>query len=113
MVLIFRNSICGKEVNASDDDSVSYGFSSVAVATFLVLTFASADLRAACALFVTRVPYNSILGASLLLSYVLLLWASMDVIFSSAKDDGSFILGAAAVLFISESQICPRFYSLL
>lgn len=91
--------------------SISNAVSSIVVALFLVLTFAAADFRAAWALLSTRSPsnnialgisYNGVLGIVLLSSFVLLVLASVRVLFFVADDDVNFIVGAATVLFISD-----------
>ena len=83
-------------------EPLSYAISSIAYAVFLVLTFAGTDLRASWALIHTRKPYHVFLGLVILSSFVFLLMASISVLFFLANDDISFILGAAAVLFISD-----------
>ena len=83
-------------------ESVSYALSSISAAVYLVLTFAAGDLKAAFALLQTRTLYNMILGAAILASFVLLVLASLSILFFLANDNASFVVGAAAVLFISD-----------
>ncbi|CAM9799803.1 unnamed protein product, partial [Ascophyllum nodosum] len=83
-------------------ESVSYALSSISAAVYLVLTFAAGDLRAAFALLQTRTLYNMISGAAILASFVLLVLASLSILFFLANDNASFVVGAAAVLFISD-----------
>lgn len=83
-------------------EPVSYAISSIAVAVFLVVTFAGADLRGSWALMQTLEAYNVALGLTIFVSFVLLVMSSMSALFFLANDDVSFIVGAAAVLFISD-----------
>ena len=84
-------------------ESVSYALSHISAAVYLVLTFAAGDLRTAIiALLQTRKLYNMILGVAILASFVLLVLASLSIIFSLANDNASFTVGAAVVLFISD-----------
>ena len=83
-------------------EPISYDISSIAIAMFLVLTFAGSDLRGSWALLQTRRPYNIALGLTILVSFILLVMASMKTLFFLADDDVSFIVGAATVLFISD-----------
>ena len=91
---------------------VSYAISSIAVAVFLVVAFAGADLRGSWALVQTRGVYNVTLGLTIFASFVLVVMSSMSALFFLANDDVSFIVGAAAVLFISDLvstalTVCP------
>lgn len=76
--------------------------SSMAVTMFLVLTFAAADLRASWALIQTRTRYNIVLGSAILLSFVMMVLASMRVLFFFSNDNMAFMIGAASILFISD-----------
>lgn len=101
----------GQSTNSSDitpliatysPEQLSSGLLSITVAMFLVLTFTAADLRGGCALLETRNPYNVILGSAMLLSFMMMVLASIKVLFFLSNDDVSFIIGAAAVIFISD-----------
>ena len=83
-------------------EPVSYALSPISAAVYLVVTFAAGDLRTAIALLQTRKLYNMILGVAILASFVLLVLASLSILFFFADDNASFIVGAAAVLFISD-----------
>ena len=83
-------------------EPVSYALSPMSAAVYLVVTFAAGDLRTAIALLQTRKLYNMILGVAILASFVLLVLASLSILFFFADDNASFIVGAAAVLFISD-----------
>ena len=83
-------------------EPVSYALYSISAAVYLVLTFAAGDLRTSLALLQTRTLYNMILGVAILASFVLLVLASLSILFFLANDNASFIVGAAAVLFISD-----------
>ena len=89
-------------MEASYGDPVSYTISSIAVAIFLVVTFAGADFRGSVALLFTLDRYNMVLGLVILASFVLLVISSISALFFLGGHDVSFIVGAAAVLFISD-----------
>ena len=89
-------------MEASYGEPVSYAISSIAVAIFLVVTFAGADLRGSVALLLTWDRYNMVLGLAIFASFALLVLASISALFFLGGDDVSFIVGAAAVLFISD-----------
>ena len=91
-----------RKASVIDGNPVSYAISSIAVAVFLVVAFAGADLRGSVALVQTHRVYNGALGLAIFASFVLLVMSSMRALFFLANDDVSFIVGAAAVLFISD-----------
>ena len=85
-----------------DGAEAVYTISSIAVANLLVVIFAAGDLRGAIALLQTWTSRNVALGLGMLTSFVLLVISSASVLFFVSNDDVSFIVGAAAVLFISD-----------
>lgn len=88
---------------AEDAEEAKYCIHSVALAMFLMMSTLSADTRGACALlFWGRSVAQRIFGASLLLGTVLLVIASMRVLFMDAKNNAELVIGAATVLFIED-----------
>lgn len=93
-----------------DDDSPDYSISAMAVAMYLMLSIAAADLWGGLALVLEgRGSGNFILfsgrrcfGACLLITFGMLVGASTRVLFYSSLENVDWVLGAAAVLFIAD-----------
>lgn len=84
-------------------DQVSYTILSVTLAMFLMVSIASPDARAAYALlFGGERLFNRVFGFALLLSFCLLIGASMKVLFASSGDSAEFVIGATTILFIAD-----------
>lgn len=83
-------------------ETLHYDISTIAIAMFLILSFAGPDLRAALALWKAGTIYHKVLGFVILSSFGMLVLSSLRILFYLSNDSASFIVGAAAVLFISD-----------
>lgn len=86
-----------------------YSILAIAGAMYLLLSIATADLWAGCALLMEGgdsgenwVRARKAFGGCLLATFVLLIGASIRVLFYSSFEDADLVIGAAAVLFIAD-----------
>lgn len=97
------------QTTSSNDTGRKYTIVAVAVAMYLMLSIAAADLWGGFALVMERRDSGGgwywrrkVFGVFLLSTFVMLVAASTRVLFYSSFEDFEVVIGAAAVLFIAD-----------
>ena len=97
------------ENDSASETTADYSILAIGGAMYLILSTAAADLWCGCALIVEGRGSGFILftqrrvfGVLLLTTFLMLVGASIRVLFYSAYEDVQLVIGAAAVLFIAD-----------
>lgn len=94
------------------EDSPDLSILAIAGAMFLLLSTAAADLQVGLGLMFytdTKKPWmRTMFGFVMCVNFVLLVWSSVHVLFSSSFGNVDIVIGAVAVLFIADVVSQPE-----